>query len=141
MLESLPEGSSDSPWPSGFLGERSCLSWSSVPRGAGQSKRVVLVRRKIFINNLNNNNTVDLNGHTLEAYRMVRKEAWGLAAVLGGRGWGAGGAQGRGRGVRSRKGPRTAEGRGACTEDEAGGGAGLCTPGIEKETRLSSFRS
>lgn len=105
MLESLPEGSSDSPWPSGFLGERSCLSWSSVPRGAGQSKRVVLVRRKIFINNLNNNNTVDLNGHTLEAYRMVRKEAWGLAAVLGGRGWGAGGRRAGGGGCGAGKGP------------------------------------
>lgn len=38
MLESLPEGSSDSPWPSGFLGERSCLSWSSVPRGPANQK-------------------------------------------------------------------------------------------------------
>ena len=69
---------------------------------------------------------------------MVRKEAWGLAAVPGVRGVGGRRAGG---GAAARKGSRTAEGGGACTEDEAGGRAGLCTPGIEKEPHLSSFRS
>jgi hypothetical protein len=68
------------------------------------------LKKEIFINL----NTVDLNGHTLEAYRMVRKEAWGSAAVLG---------QGPGRGVRAAagKGSETAEGEGLCTEDRARG--------------------
>lgn len=63
------------------------------------------LKKEIFINNLNNN-TVDLNGHTSEAYRMVRKEAWGSAAVLGGRGGGAGG------GAAARRGSGAAGGSG-----------------------------
>lgn len=71
------------------------LPWQVPPHstpgpGGGQIKKSCpSLKKEIFINNLNN--TVDLNGHTLEAYRMVRKEAWGLAAVLGGRGGGRSG--------------------------------------------------
>lgn len=65
------------------------------------------MKKEIFINL--NNNTVNLNGHTVEAYRMVRKEAWGSAAVLGG-------AAG--------KGSETAEGKGLRTEDRARGRRG-----------------
>lgn len=60
--------------------------------GAAQSESCPGLKKEIFINNLNNNNNaVDLNGHTWEAYRTVRKEA-GLAEA------GAGRAQRRGEG-------------------------------------------
>lgn len=79
---------------------RRLLSRPPPPSGPGGCQIIKSrpgLKKEIFINNLNNN-TVDLNGHTLEAYRMVRKEAWGLAAVLGGPG-----GQGRGWSCREKR--------------------------------------
>lgn len=76
------------------------------------------LKKEIFINNLNNNNTVDLNGHTLEAYRMVRKEAWGLAAVLG-----VGGQRAQGPGRAAAGGGAGRQGRGLYRGGAEAGGA------------------
>lgn len=78
----------------------------SVPRSCQTRKDCPGLKKETFINNLN---TADSNGHTSEAYGMVRKEAGGLAAVRGARGGAAAG-----------KGPAR---RGLCTEDGRRGGA------------------
>lgn len=83
----LGSGPHPAPQPA-WLYWRQAPSWDQLParwcpppsarwgRGRCQiRKSCPALKKETFINNLNNNNTADLNGHTLEAYRMVRKEA------------------------------------------------------------------
>lgn len=80
----LGAGLSPTPfWPPGLSAARLSPGTRRLPSAAlhpvcpraAQSESCPGLKKEIFINNLNNNNTVDLNGHAWEAYRMLRKEA------------------------------------------------------------------
>lgn len=85
--------------------------------GLPQQKARSRLKKETFINNLNSN-TADRNGHSSEAYGVVRKDAGGLAAVRG-RGWSC-----CERGARAAGPARGQRGAGLCTPNRKGDAPG-----------------